>query len=115
MNSDRYREQIVDAIESSIRRAYEFSTPVDDEGWRQDAESIAASVLVVVGGERYLTREEVAERLGLGMTSLDELVKNGMPSHDWGLRTRKFLWSEVHAWLNEREARFTGAPTDTTP
>lgn len=56
-------------------------------------------------GERYLKREELAERLGIGLTTLDKLVRQGMPSHDWGLRTRKFLWSEVRRWLNERDTR----------
>ena len=55
------------------------------------------------GGERYLKREELAERLGIGLTKLDELVKDGMPSHTWGLRVRRFLWSEVRRWLAERE------------
>jgi hypothetical protein len=54
------------------------------------------------GGERYLSRRELADRLGIGLTSLDKLVKLGMPSHDWGLRTRKFLWSEVQRWERER-------------
>jgi excisionase family DNA binding protein len=55
------------------------------------------------GGERYLSREETAERLNIGLTTLDKLVRQGLPSHDWGLRTRKFLWSEVERWLRNRE------------
>lgn len=55
------------------------------------------------GGERYLGRRELAERLDIGLTSLDKLVDRGMPSHDWGLRTRKFLWSEVKHWLARQD------------
>jgi hypothetical protein len=57
------------------------------------------------GGERYLSRRELADRLGIGLTSLDKLVSEGMTSHTWGLRTRKFLWSEVQRWLRERDNR----------
>jgi phage terminase Nu1 subunit (DNA packaging protein) len=55
------------------------------------------------GGERYLSREELAERLGVGLTTLDKMRKQGMPSHTWQLRTRKFLWSEVRRWLAEQD------------
>ena len=57
------------------------------------------------GGEPYLDREEIKTRLGIGYTTLDKLVKEGMPSHTWGLRTRKFLWSEVQRWLRERDRK----------
>jgi excisionase family DNA binding protein len=57
------------------------------------------------GGERYLSREETAERLNIGLTTLDKLVKEGLDSHTWGLRTRKFLWSEVQRWLRERDRK----------
>jgi excisionase family DNA binding protein len=56
------------------------------------------------GGERYISRRELATRLGIGLTSLDKLVKEkDLPSHDWGLRTRKFLWSEVQRWDRDRK------------
>jgi hypothetical protein len=56
-------------------------------------------------GERYLGRRELADRLGIGLTSLDKLVSEGLPSHTWGLRTRKFLWSEAQRWLRDRDNR----------
>lgn len=56
------------------------------------------------GGERYISRRELADRLGVGLRSVDKLVKQGLPSHTWGLRTRKFLWSEVQRWLRSRES-----------
>lgn len=59
--------------------------------------------------ERYITRQELAERMGLSTKSLDRLVKAGAPSYTWGLRTRRFLASEVIAWARDREA---GPPAD---
>lgn len=53
--------------------------------------------------EVYLTRRQVAERLGIGLTTLDKYVKAGMPSHQWGLRVRRFKFSEVERWLRQRE------------
>lgn len=57
------------------------------------------------GGERYLSRRELADRLGIGLKSVDKLVNEGLPSHTWGLRTRKFLWSEVRRWLDGRDRK----------
>lgn len=53
--------------------------------------------------EVYLTRRQVAARLGIGLTKLDELVRAGMPSYSWGLRVRRFKFSEVERWLRQRE------------
>lgn len=53
--------------------------------------------------EPYLTRREIAERLHIGLTKLDELVKEGLPSHTWGLRIRRFRFGEVESWLRARE------------
>lgn len=57
-------------------------------------------------GEVYITRRQLAERLGIGLTKLDELVKEpGFPSYTWGLRVRRFRASEVDRWLRERERK----------
>jgi excisionase family DNA binding protein len=53
--------------------------------------------------EPYLTRRELAGRLHIGLTKLDELVKDGMPSHTWGMRIRRFRYSECERWLRQRE------------
>lgn len=53
--------------------------------------------------EVYLTRRQLAARLHIGLTKLDELVKAGMPSHTWGLRVRRFKFSECERWLRDRE------------
>lgn len=53
--------------------------------------------------EVYLTRQQVADRLNIGLTTLDAYVKEGMPSYTWGLRIRRFKFSEVERWLRRRE------------
>lgn len=53
-------------------------------------------------GECYLTRQQVADRLQVGLTTLDKYVKEGMPSYSWGLRVRRFRFSECDRWLHER-------------
>lgn len=56
--------------------------------------------------EVYLTRRQVAERLQVSLTTLDGYVKAGMPSYSWGLRVRRFKFSEVERWLKaESRAR----------
>lgn len=52
--------------------------------------------------EPWLTRAELAQALHLHVTTIDRLVKEGMPSETWGLRSRRFLLSRVEAWLRER-------------
>jgi excisionase family DNA binding protein len=55
-------------------------------------------------GEVYITRQECAERLGIGVSTLDRWVKEkGLPSHRWGMRIRRFRMSEVERWLREVE------------
>lgn len=54
--------------------------------------------------EAYLTRREVAERLGIGVSTLDRWrVEKRLPSHDWGLRVRRYKMSEVERRLREIE------------
>lgn len=52
--------------------------------------------------EPYLTRKELAEHLHIGLTKLDQLVKEGMPSYTWQMRVRRFKLSEVERWLRDR-------------
>jgi excisionase family DNA binding protein len=53
--------------------------------------------------ELYLTRRQLADRLGLGLSTVDKFVRLGMPSMTWGIRTRRFQLSAVERWLRERE------------
>jgi excisionase family DNA binding protein len=55
--------------------------------------------------EVYLTRRQVAERLNVGLSTLDKYVREGMPSYQWGLRIRRFKFSEVERWLKARDTR----------
>lgn len=52
--------------------------------------------------ERYVTRRELAQLMGIGLTTLDRFVEDGMPSETWGLRTRRFLPSQAIAWARAR-------------
>jgi excisionase family DNA binding protein len=46
--------------------------------------------------EAYVNRREMARILGVAVSTLDKLVAQGdVPSVTWGLRTRRFLPSEV--------------------
>lgn len=61
----------------------------------------------VVSGD-LLTRRELATRWNIGLTTLDKLVKEGMPSHgpeDWGLRVRRFELAECERWLRNRSRK----------
>lgn len=70
----------------------------------QDSRESARQVVPLRGeAEVYLKREQVAERLNIGLTTLDAYVKEGMPSYTWGLRIRRFKFSEVERWLRRRE------------
>lgn len=53
--------------------------------------------------ERYLSREELAELMGVSVRTIDRLVRAGMPSETWGLRTRRFLASRALAWVRARD------------
>jgi excisionase family DNA binding protein len=55
-------------------------------------------------GEVYIDRKECAERLGIGVSTLDRWVKEkGLPSHHWGMRVTRFKFSEVERRLRELE------------
>jgi phage terminase Nu1 subunit (DNA packaging protein) len=53
--------------------------------------------------ELYLTRKQLAEKLNIGLSTVDKFVRLGMPSQTWGIRTRRFRLSECERWLRERE------------
>lgn len=52
--------------------------------------------------EPYLTRQELAEKLRTGVSTVDEWRRQGMPSEQWGKRTRRFQLSRCLAWLREQ-------------
>ena len=61
--------------------------------------------LKVPASERYVTRAELAEMMGVSVSTIDRLVHDGMPSETWGMRTRRFLPSRALAWARAREGR----------
>lgn len=52
--------------------------------------------------ERYVGREELARIMGVSVTTVDRLVRAGMPSETWGLRARRFMPSRAVAWARGR-------------
>ena len=55
--------------------------------------------------ERYLTRQQLAEVMNVSVKTIDRMVRNGMPSETWGLRSRRFLASRALAWARTRQRR----------
>jgi excisionase family DNA binding protein len=52
--------------------------------------------------ERYVSRIELAEILGVSLATVDRMVAEGMPSVTWGRRTRRFRPSVAIAWAEDR-------------
>jgi predicted DNA-binding transcriptional regulator AlpA len=55
--------------------------------------------------ERYLTRQQLADVMGVSVKTIDRMVRDGMPSETWGLRSRRFLASRALAWARTRQRR----------
>jgi predicted DNA-binding transcriptional regulator AlpA len=55
--------------------------------------------------ERYLTRQQLADVMGVSVKTVDRMVRDGMPSETWGLRSRRFLASRALAWARTRQRR----------
>lgn len=52
--------------------------------------------------ERYVTRAELAEIMGVHINTIDRMVAAGMPSETWGRRTRRFLPSKAIEWARQQ-------------
>jgi len=61
--------------------------------------------LPVAQGERYVSRKELAAIMDVSLPTIDRMVREGMPSVTWGLRSRKFLPSRAIAWASTRKQR----------
>jgi excisionase family DNA binding protein len=55
--------------------------------------------------EPYVTRQELAEFMGVSVRTIDQMVRQGMPSETWGIRSRRFQKSRAVAWARAREGR----------
>jgi len=55
--------------------------------------------------ERYLTRQQLADVMGISVKTVDRMVRDGMPSETWGLRSRRFLASRALSWARTRQRR----------
>lgn len=53
--------------------------------------------------ERYVTRAELADLMGVSVTTIDRMVRQGMPSVTWGRRTRRFRPSIAMQWAREQQ------------
>jgi hypothetical protein len=58
-----------------------------------------------VAAERYVSRRELAELMGVSVDCVEFLVRLGMPSETWGFRRRVFKPSAALAWAREHGHR----------
>lgn len=56
-------------------------------------------------GEGYVGRRELARLMGVSVATIDRMVRAGMPSETWGMRTRRFLPSQALTWAVQRGKR----------
>jgi excisionase family DNA binding protein len=54
--------------------------------------------------DRYVSRAGLAEHLSVSVKTIDRIVREGCPSHTFGLRLRRFKVAEVERWLHRRAA-----------
>ena len=59
----------------------------------------------LMASERYVSRRELAELMGVSVDCVDYFVRLGMPSETWGLRRRVFKPSAALAWAREHAER----------
>jgi phage terminase Nu1 subunit (DNA packaging protein) len=71
----------------------------------REAGVAARGAVVAIELERYVTRAQLAEIMGVHVNTIDRLVREGMPSETWGVRTRRFRPSIAIAWARTRERR----------
>lgn len=57
--------------------------------------------------EPYLTRQQLADLMGVSVDTIDRLRKQGMPSVRWGRRTVRFRASTAIAWANAQAGHFS--------
>jgi phage terminase Nu1 subunit (DNA packaging protein) len=60
------------------------------------------AAIAVPEPERYLTRKQLAEHMGVSVATIDRWVGEGLPSETWGIRARRFRPSLAIAWARAR-------------
>lgn len=63
------------------------------------------SGLPVPEQEPYVTRQQLAAIMNVSVSSIDNMVREGMPSETWGMRSRRFRPSRAVAWARARQLR----------
>lgn len=53
--------------------------------------------------ERYVTARELADLMGVSLSTIQRLTREGMPSVTWGRRTRRYRASVAIGWAKARE------------
>lgn len=56
------------------------------------------------GPEPYCSRMEIAKLMGVSERTIDRWAREGAPHQTWGMRTKKFRFSEVEQWAKIRKA-----------
>jgi hypothetical protein len=98
-------EDVARAVEHALRERFATSTPTTDAEWRADAQAIAnAAIKAHRQPEPYVDVPTLAKLLGVAPVTIARMVRAGMPSETWGVRTRRFRPSEAIAWARDREA-----------
>lgn len=59
----------------------------------------------VPSAEPLVTREQIAEIMGVGVSTIDEFRRAGMPEIRWGSRLVRFKASKCLAWLEAESER----------
>lgn len=52
--------------------------------------------------EAYVTRQELAEFMGVSLRTVDTFLSEGMPHERWGMRAVRFKPSRAVAWARAR-------------
>lgn len=58
----------------------------------------------ILPAEPYVDRKQLAKTMGVSVATIDRMVRAGMPSETWGLRSRRFQVSAALAWAQARRA-----------
>lgn len=52
--------------------------------------------------EKYVTRLQLAELMGVSPRTISRMMAEGMPYETWGVRARRFLPSVAMEWARSR-------------